>query len=71
MRGVCAQPRGGLIDRKGEPTKAKSSGVRELRVELRAPCVQREQTELKGMIESLLRHAGVPKVAPAEDDLEA
>ena len=33
--------------------------------------LQREQTELKGMIESLLRHHGVPKVTPVEDDLEA
>ena len=33
--------------------------------------LQREQTELKGMIESLLRHHGVPKVAPVEDELEA
>ena len=33
--------------------------------------LQREQTELKGMIESLLRHHGVPEVAPVEDELEA
>ena len=66
MRVVCAHPRGGLIDRKGEPTKANS--VWALRAARRAagPAAPRE-----GMIESLLRHAGVPKVAPTEDDVEA